>query len=461
MNHNRINLILIVTMILSINLIGSKNVKVNALEQYDFENITESEALEFVSEYDIELPSGISDSTIGEITQSIIKRCANDPTVEFVYNYGEMQEYANRIKEVVSQTSNNCGVSVADESTYTLQYNKVKDSNGNWVTSGGAYDNRWLKYNCYAYSINRIEQPQFYSSGIYIQYQPGNMSGSGTFNSSQNISVLASIVKNDLLVMGYTNVVLYTSIPSLPSGNEELICVRQGDLDYHFMHYDKIENAWLHKPGGTAVLKYNYIPNNDTDWYGEYSSNGTEFFDTMVTYDSDIYFIKYNKPTANIQNNTTVNTNLYIQSGKDSILEISNSTNSNFVINMSCSNFMEVDLYDSEMDFLNSYSGTSVVFETTGSYSKYNLRVNYEATSAYGNVSISLIKHNHSYSFTPYSSTQHNCSCSCGLKFKANHVWTQSSGGIILNVDPNLPNALVKYVCTACGYETNKPPMGV
>ena len=228
-----------------------------------------------------------------------------------------------------------------------------------------------------------------------------------------------------------------------------------------FLRYlqDKIENAWLHKTGNKAVLKYNYTPSNNMIWTNEYSYYGSEYSST-TTYDSDIYFIKYNKPTANIQNNTTVNTNLYIQSGKDSILEISNSTNSNFVINMSCSNFMEVDLYDSEMDFLNSYSGTSVVFETTGSYSKYNLRVNYEATSAYGNVSISLIKHNHSYSFTPYSSTQHNCSCSCGLNFRANHVWTQSSGGIILNVDPNLPNALVKYVCTACGYETNKPPIG-
>ena len=427
-------------------------------KQYDFENITESEALEFVTNNNIDIPLGIVDSKVGEITKSIIQKCASNSNAVFFYNYGEMQKYADEIKEIVPSKNNNSRL-IENTNTYYLQDNTVKNENGYWVTSGGAYDDRWENYNCYAYAINRIEQPQFYLSGAYSQYQPGNMS-SGTFNANNDISFLANIVKNDLLAIGCTNVILYTSFPTLPSGNEELICVRQGTSDYHFMHYDKTENAWLHKPGGSAVLKYNYTPNNDLLWFIEYSSYGVENIDYSEVYASDIYFIKYTKPSVNINSGNNLTTSLYIQSGKDSVLEVINSTNSNINISLSAGTAISVNLYDDEMDWLNTYSGSNIAFATTGSYKKYYVRVNFSSSTNYGNVSITINHHSHTYSYTSISSTQHRVSCGCGYTSVANHVWTQSSGGIILNVDPNLPNALVKYVCTACGYETNKPPIG-
>ena len=65
----------------------------------------------------------------------------------------------------------------ASEYTYSLRYNTVADEDGNWVTQGGAYYDVWENYNCYAFAIDRVEYPQFYPSGVYIQYQPGNMGG--------------------------------------------------------------------------------------------------------------------------------------------------------------------------------------------------------------------------------------------------------------------------------------------
>ena len=445
-------------MLLSFSFIDNGYVKANALEQNNIENLTESEALEFVTKYNIDLPSGISDSTIGGITRSIILECYNNPNIEFIYNYDEMQEYAYNIKEIVSLLLNDYGVSVASTTNYSLQYNKVKNSSGNWVTSGGTYDTRWQNYNCYAYSINRIEQPHYYNTNW--QYQPGDMSGTGSFDNSQSISVLANVVKNDLLAMGYTNVVLYTSIPTLPIGNEELICVRQGQSDYHFMHYDKIENAWLHKPGNTAVLKYNYTPNNSMIWYGEYSFYGSEESNTSLTYDSNIYFIKYNKPLVNISNGNTLSTTLNIQQAKDSILEINNSTNGNISIFLYSGNSISVNLYNDEMDLVNTYTGNNLTFSTTGAHKKYYIRVNFVSSSSSGNISISMSHHSHSYSYTSISSTQHRGSCSCGHSFVGDHIWTQTSGGIILNINELQPNYIVKYVCTVCDYETNKPPIG-
>lgn len=83
--------------------------------------------------------------------------------------------YADSIKQLVSEYSIETNdIMSLSLSAYTLKYNKVKDSNGNWVTSGGAYDDRWNNYNCYAYSIKRNELPQYYASNP-IQYQPGDM----------------------------------------------------------------------------------------------------------------------------------------------------------------------------------------------------------------------------------------------------------------------------------------------
>lgn len=101
------------------------------------------------------------------------------------------------------------------------------------------------------------------------------MSNSGSFTTSKTIYELATVVKNDLLKRGYTNISLSTTIPDI-TNNQELICIRMSKYDYHFMKYDLSTNSWYHKPGSTAVLKYNSTPNNFEKWYGEYSAYGKD-----------------------------------------------------------------------------------------------------------------------------------------------------------------------------------------
>ncbi len=389
---------------------------------YDFSNINEENSIEFVIKHNIDIPDKIKNSSdLGKITSNIIKTSVNKHDYVFTYNYDKMQEYADSIKEVVKSYSNTETLSI--QSSYSLKYNTVKDSNGNWVTSGGAYDARWLNYNCYAFSIHRNEPSPFYSTGK--QYQPGDMSETGSFSTSNTILDLASIVKNDLEAMGYSNVSLTTTIPTI-TDEQELICVRMCTSDYHFMRYDLTTNAWYHKPGLTAVLKYNYTPNNDMLWYGESSYYGEESPNSLI-YDSDIYFIKYDKNKISVSSSTSnLSYKLNINTNKDSILEIDNSSYEKFYkFNISSSNSLNIELYNNEMVLLENYVGSNIIFYTSLSSEIYYLKFNYQDDNHSGIANINVSAHSHSYTYEEASSG-HTATCTiCEYTTTLGHVFDQ------------------------------------
>ena len=97
---------------------------------YDFSNINEENSIEFVIKHNIDIPDKIKNSSdLGKITSNIIKTSVNKHDYVFTYNYDKMQEYADSIKEVVKSYSNTETLSI--QSSYSLKYNTVKDSNGN------------------------------------------------------------------------------------------------------------------------------------------------------------------------------------------------------------------------------------------------------------------------------------------------------------------------------------------
>lgn len=157
-----------------------------------------------------------------------------------------------------------------------------------------------MSYNCYAYSIGRNENPPQYST--LKQYQPGDFSRT-SFSMSLSISQMASVVQKDLEALGFSDISLTTSQPSVQTG-EKLICIRKGSSDYHFMRYDS--GSWYHKPGFTSILKYNYQPTNSRVWIGEYVDMYGNAYLSSTTYNSDIYFIKYSESpfTISVTNNS-------------------------------------------------------------------------------------------------------------------------------------------------------------
>ena len=152
------------------------------------------------------------------------------------------------------------------------------------------------------------------------------MSQSGTFEECESIIDLVEIVKSDLSSMGYLNIYSQMEMPTINT-NQALICVRMCEEDYHFMKYDIFTNSWYHKPGTSAILKYNYFPNNSDYWYQESSKFGVEELGNVI-YDSEIYYIVYDKNRISIEENITeYSYEFNINAGKDVIIEINNSFN--------------------------------------------------------------------------------------------------------------------------------------
>lgn len=390
----------------------SMSTHADASEVYNFAEFSETDSMEFVENNNIEIPEKLLNSDILEsFTRDIILQAYNHPNVPFSFNYGETQKYAEAIRVAVQSHLNPSGIpSAASTTTYTLQYNKVKNSVGNWVTSGGYYNPKWHNYNCYAYSINRVEQPEFYDSAF--QYQPGDMCGEGDFANCDNINQLASIVVNDLIAMGYSSIITTTSIPSVNS-SQELICVRMSNTDYHFMHYDMNTNAWYHKPGRTAVLKYNNIPSNNLIWYSEVSYLGEEY-SSGFEYDSDIIFIKYSKKTIDVSTSGTQK--VTIKPGKDTLKEIIFSNTGYYKIELSSPYDFEYEIYDNNFNVISSGESNNISAYLSAIVGKYYLRMNFKTnTTKSSYVNVNITQHTHSYeNYTYFNYSTHKGTCACG-----------------------------------------------
>lgn len=89
--------------------------------------------------------------------------------------------------------------------------------------------------------------------------------------------------------MGYWSSKSTTKPSSIPY-YASLICVRTGG-DYHLMKAQNI-NSWVHKPGITNPLHWNYSTPGYKVWTTENYFYGT-FYSGSPKYNSTIYYITY------------------------------------------------------------------------------------------------------------------------------------------------------------------------
>lgn len=445
---------LLFVLVLNFNIVSANT---NYYYDYDFENITEEESIFFIQNHNIEIPKKIANSSeLGIIVKEIIQTSAINPNYTFIYNYNEMQTFADIIQQQVHEytRTNNSSRSINEEE-YHLLYNTVKNQMGQWVTHGGIYYSKWENYNCYSYATNRNEQPAFYSTGK--QYQPGDMSGTGSFDTCNSIYELATVVKNDLEVMGYTNVVLSLTNPSSSLlSDENLICIRMGLTDYHFMKYDVSTNAWYHKPGRTAILKYNYTPNNNLIWYGEYCYTSGEQ-PSSTTYDSNIYFIRYNKKVNYVSSSSANASNsLTINAGKDAVYELNTSNIEYYNLSFSSNYNFILDFCNDEMETYTTFTGNNVSFARNLVTGKYYFRFNFVDSNVSGSISINISKHtNHLYSdhYEYYSTTHHYAICQCTGSILEQHFF--GIKGLTSLTNENILSTfavVLPQTCIKCGY---------
>jgi|GEM_PF-2082291 len=195
-----------------------------------------------------------------------------------------------------------CGNGVTVEETasadtgYTLQ-------DSVFVSYDAAHD---PKTNCYAFALGRRfniadnkDNESYGDIGCY----------SVLINQNSGIEECANGVLADLVALGYTNGVKHYTCPNYSSlqPNQKLICLRLSTgNDTHFMLYDPTfvysdedgntirTGAWLHKPGGSAVLCYKYEDVEETVWTNEFCyANPENATEPTITYNSQIIYFTF------------------------------------------------------------------------------------------------------------------------------------------------------------------------
>lgn len=162
-----------------------------------------------------------------------------------------------------------------------LRHNEVVD----WDPS------TMLFYNCYGFAIERM-----------FDCSPGDFSND-SYVHTDSIEDVAWVVKNDLQgELGYNCVVQQTIRPESTTGWENVIALRKDttmDFEYNGVpfndfHFAKLtSDGWLHKPGLTAVLKFNEAPTNSVKWYVE--AYDGRYILTDKTYESNIIYFSYKR----------------------------------------------------------------------------------------------------------------------------------------------------------------------
>lgn len=161
-----------------------KTIDVNqstALAQADSFETEDTEYIEYLIANDIEIPEEyFGDRTrLNNIIKEIIDLVQADSSCAFPYSDDKLLNFAEDIRNLIidkdkNSSSSNVSARLSNvfQSNYTLQDSTLVSNSGS------------LNYNCYAYAIDRTENPPQYITSK--QYQPGDFSGDD-FNMDMSI----------------------------------------------------------------------------------------------------------------------------------------------------------------------------------------------------------------------------------------------------------------------------------
>lgn len=379
------------------------NVKVNAAssnEKQVLSTLDDDTLYDLLQDYEVDIPDfGVNDEEVTSFIRYVINKVEEDPSYYMAVSYDVLSDFIDDIteftKEYYSAQIETYNL-VSTSSSPSLQDSLVFED-GEWVSIGGDWNPKWENYNCYAYSIKRTEEPEYYSTGK--QYQPGDFSGQFSYEMGTNIGDLKSAIEVDLTSLGYEVIYNDTICPSEVGDNQELICVRTGYFiynsrwtDYHFMRYDKNTDSWYHKPGPTAVLKYKYNPTSNVEWTNENSYEGN-INDYSYIYDSEIYYILYNVPSIEVNCKSTQSTSVKtIDKGMDIIYKVNIECARSYKFTSIASSAINVTFYNNDMDIIpsiipvmsnNNSTATTTTYLNPGTY---YLRLNFVDSNYSGNI---------------------------------------------------------------------------
>ncbi len=441
-------IVVIILSILFITITPILLVKNRAYAINELYDMSTDECVTFIKNNRISIPNGLEESgQLGLFVKSVIDNVIVDRNYQFAYNFDKTLQFAEEIKALILKKHpiEQYTVSRGITTNYKLQNSFVKNDINEWVTSGGAWNNLWNNFNCYAYSINKWRTK---NSEKEKTYQPGQFSSERRFSYQMSVNELSDIIKQDLEALGMKNILLSTTIPTVNS-NQKLICVRIGGNDYHLMKYDAQTSSWYHKPGKSSVLKYKHTPTNSIMWTNESSFEGLEYA-SNCTYHSPIIFIRYDNYYQTLSNTNIVKFNTNLPSNKDFLQEIKATITDTYNFKFLANEPIKIWLYDETMTFIKEYSGTLVNINEILNYGVYHIGME---SSFPESISVSTTVHVHNYKdhecmYCDYYSTtahdfsykskwvntkQHKSICFCEEYVLRPHVISKSNYNVSLS----------------------------
>lgn len=246
-------------------------------------SLDNAELYEALNNLGVTIPDELSDTTkeylLNGGLKEIVEILEDDPNHfdSIAINYTVASDFYKEIRYAIERYY---GTQSNTYNTLALQYKLEHSTLYSWDAS------TMKKYNCYSYVLGK-------TTAIY---NPGAFSNQ-YYDDSASISALANLVKDDLNgQLNYKCVKIQTSRPSSTTGWANVIAVRK-DTDRDFAnindyHFAKLTSSgWYHKPGKTAILKFNNAPTNSEKWTNE-NYDGT-YNKGLIEYDSDLRFILY------------------------------------------------------------------------------------------------------------------------------------------------------------------------
>jgi len=124
--------------------------------------LSEDQCIDFIIQQNISIPPQYADlPNLGTFIKSIIQAVENDPNYPLTMNYSILYNFVNSIVEAVNNyygaSRGNSYMQMPRNTRYTLQYNEVMTSSGQWGNINGVWDNSYPNFNCYSYSIEKTD----------------------------------------------------------------------------------------------------------------------------------------------------------------------------------------------------------------------------------------------------------------------------------------------------------------
>lgn len=390
----------------------------------------------FLRTQGVSVPTCFDEEDIAAFAKRIITKVESDPNAHFAINYWVTLEFAEAIRVAVNEyyERNVSTTELMPTQISALAVISLQDS-----ILYGAWSETFSQYNCYAFSIGKT---YWLDPGklAYDEKQKDNPIAPAYELDTLDAYTLADYAKSDLETQGWTRFIIQNEslVVDDMCSNEFVICVRSGDLDYHFMRY--YNGVWLHKPGGTHTLQYKYTPSNDLEWTNEAVIRG-EYREYDLIYDGPIVYIRYNSHdfTSYANHNTGTHTKYcskcdYFESERCSLRYVSNGTAGHYQTCSLCGYRSDTTAHTMEYEHngASGHTGSCTNCSYTASGSSCNTTTEYTGDGT-------THTHEETCSYCDHVYT----TASCTLSFEYSHTTN----------DVNYHHK----ICTVCNYEAIAP----